>query len=355
MFMEQDEMLDALRDFCDRALLPYLRAVSGASRLVERTPEHVSYLDVIGGVYPDAYVVHIVRDGRDVARSLLSQTWASAPSTMADAAEEWRSSVESAEAAARSLQRYTRVRYEELLSNPRDQVTTLYGALGLDASEQVVHAAIVEAGIKYNVDPDAPRVAEGKWRDSFSAEDLAAFMSVAGTALIELGYEADVAIAREPRDEAKTPTPAEPARKRRSLFGRGSRDEAVDDLSRRVHERAIEINRLFDRVVAAINTGNLEELRACAARSIEIRVVSGVEDWKERGASALDRFAEIVARDNQQAERQVRGDPHIAVPTATAVMYLRSPGGSALRIVAATFNARGRATKIAYYHHPIAT
>jgi sulfotransferase family protein len=353
MHMDEAEMLDALRDFCDRALLPYLQASPGAVRLAERTPEHVGYLDVIGAVYPDASIVHIVRDGRDVARSLLSQPWASAPKTMEEAAEEWRFSVASARSAARDLDHYVELRYEDLLSDPLGKVAELYGTLGLDAAAPLVEAAVVEAGIRYNVDPDAPQVTSGKWRESFSPADLEDFMRVAGPVLSELGYEpGPTSGAAEEAGESE----AERGGPLRKLFGRKEREEEDEDpLERRVLDRAREIQPALDRVVSAIIRGEPGAVARLSSGSVTIRVLTPDEDWKGRGAAALERFDAVIARDAETAGRQVRGDLHIAVPTASGVMVFRSSGGrSSVRIVVATFNARNVATRIVYYNLPLA-
>ena len=87
----RDTMLDALRDFCDSVFAPMLEP--GKQRLAERTPLHALHTGLIGDVYPDARIVHIVRDGRDVVRSLLAQQWG--PQIVAEGAREWRASIES--------------------------------------------------------------------------------------------------------------------------------------------------------------------------------------------------------------------------------------------------------------------
>lgn len=41
-------------------------------RWVEKTPKHVCFLDEIFSAFPDAYVIHMIRDARDVASSFVS-------------------------------------------------------------------------------------------------------------------------------------------------------------------------------------------------------------------------------------------------------------------------------------------
>src|SRR3954465_6216802 len=69
VFMSRDAFLDAARDFCDAAFGGVAdRLDPAARRVLERSPNHVERLELIGAVYPDAWIVHIVRDGRDVTR-----------------------------------------------------------------------------------------------------------------------------------------------------------------------------------------------------------------------------------------------------------------------------------------------
>jgi hypothetical protein len=60
-----------------RRILRVARRVGlvGAVRAVEQTPELAHLAGVIPVAYPDARIVHIVRDGRDVACSLLEKPW----------------------------------------------------------------------------------------------------------------------------------------------------------------------------------------------------------------------------------------------------------------------------------------
>jgi hypothetical protein len=60
-----------------RRLLAVARRVGlvGAVRGVEQTPELAHLVDVAAVAYPEARIVHIVRDGRDVVCSLLEKPW----------------------------------------------------------------------------------------------------------------------------------------------------------------------------------------------------------------------------------------------------------------------------------------
>lgn len=91
-FMTDAEFAAAARDFADAAFGAWLsRTRPNAKRVVERSPTHVWHLGLIGAVYPEARVVHIVRtDATSSARrwrrrggaseiGLAASQWASGP------------------------------------------------------------------------------------------------------------------------------------------------------------------------------------------------------------------------------------------------------------------------------------
>lgn len=182
IYAERELLLDATRDFCDRIFGQF--AERGTQRIGERTPWHVEHLDLMNALYPDAYYIHIIRDGRDSARSLTSMDWFSG--SLEEAAAEWRRSVLAARDAERPA-RFLEVRYEELLSDPARLIPRLYDFLELDADAKVLSAALAEARVERNTDSQTS-VGTEKWRGLMSAEDQAVVLRAAGDALVVYGY-----------------------------------------------------------------------------------------------------------------------------------------------------------------------
>jgi hypothetical protein len=182
VYAERERLIAAVRAFCDTVFGEFAR--SGEQYVAERTPWHVHHLPLIAEVYPDARFVHIVRDGRDVVRSVVAQPWG--PDTVAGAAQEWRGAVEAARAAAPLLgERLLEVRYEDMLAEPRAAIAGLYEHLGLEGG----HAdALAAAGHETNLGPQDVRVGAGKWREGWKRRELREFERVAGDLLRELGY-----------------------------------------------------------------------------------------------------------------------------------------------------------------------
>ena len=349
VYMDPLEMTRALRNLCDGVFLPFLKAVPGATRLAERTPEHVTCLELIGEIYPDAWILNIVRDGRDVARSLMAQPWKNAPQTIEEAALEWRSSVEAAEGAGAHLARLRTVRYEEVLAEPQPHVADLFAWFGLTATPQMVEEALREAKVAFNQDPTTGRVGAGKWRDKISATDLSALMKVAGGTLERLGYLAPEFATMSARGAVTAPLPEPPVRRLRGrLRGRDRAHRARTDVS-----QITDIQRTLDRIAAAVVGRRPNELNESLVESVLVRVVAPHGDWKGRGAAAWARLTEETRNDQALDGRQVFGDLHPGVPTSTAVMKFAAPDGSMhLRILAVTLED-GRVARLTYYRFAV--
>jgi hypothetical protein len=108
---------------------------------------------------------------------------------VADAAREWRASIEAARAGAHGSDRYLEIRYEELLAAPAAGVGELYRWLGLPVDDAILEGALAEAKVSRNLDPMHTPPGTGKWRRGFTPRDLDAFEDAAGELLYDLGYE----------------------------------------------------------------------------------------------------------------------------------------------------------------------
>jgi hypothetical protein len=356
IYMDRDAFLDAVRDFCDQVFTGLIEVLGpGASRFAERTPEHSQHLDLIGDVYPDARIAHIIRDGRDVARSLVSQGWG--PQSLRDAASEWDLSVRKAREAGRHLEHYYEVRYEELLADPATQVPRLYRALDLEADDTLVRRILVEADVPYNVDRNFPTVAAGKWRETFSDGDVAIFEEVAGDLLDELGYERaapapatpSAAPIASPRDRPQAPALIARARRLAGrALGRSARvpNAATDPLA------LGEIQLVVDRFLEAASSRKADALRELLQDAALCRVVSADDDWSERGEEARERLIAALLGDPAFGGRQVRGDVHPAYPQYTFFGVWVAGGETYERMLLLTATA-GKVTRLTWYQLPL--
>jgi hypothetical protein len=190
VYADRGRLIAAIRNLCDTVFGEF--ATEGQPYASERTPWHVYHLPLIAEVYPDARFVHIIRDGRDVARSIVAQPWG--PTTVKEAAKEWSSSVTAGRGAAGELgERLVEVHYEDMLAEPRAGIERLYAHLGLDGG---IDEALAAAGEEANVGQHDKRVGSGKWRDAWTRRERRDFEQEAGGLLRELGYDQADALIR---------------------------------------------------------------------------------------------------------------------------------------------------------------
>lgn len=109
----------------------------GASRWGDKTPDYVVRMPGIATLLPEARFVHVIRDGRDVAASLLAQEWG--PSSPRAAAHHWSRRVRGGRQAGQALgDRYREIRYEDLVGEPEAVLRGLCGFLALDFDERML-------------------------------------------------------------------------------------------------------------------------------------------------------------------------------------------------------------------------
>jgi len=130
---DEQEFLVAARLLAD-APLEAARTALGGDLVVEYTPDHIKMVDDIRALYPDARIVHVVRDGRHVADRLASGRDA-IPARYA--ARRWVDDQRSAMAAAVDGS----VKLEALLTDPVGALKALAGGLDIDAPGSALASA----------------------------------------------------------------------------------------------------------------------------------------------------------------------------------------------------------------------
>jgi Sulfotransferase family len=115
-----DEFTEMLRTWFATVRSLVLSAKPGATRLLEKTPDHSLWIDTIWRVAPDALIVFMVRDPRSTVRSVLSartEAWGVwAPESLADATSLWLRNVRQYFSRKRD-KRVMLLRYEDLRSD----------------------------------------------------------------------------------------------------------------------------------------------------------------------------------------------------------------------------------------------
>lgn len=184
-----------------RRIYTSFAARRGKTRYGDKMPGYVLHLPVLAGVFPEARVVHIIRDGRDVALS--SMAIEGHHQDPVPLALNWVQRVRTGRSDGRGLgpDRYREVRYEALLEDPEASVVALCSFLGLDYDPAMLRffEDRSKQPTRVRANPRHARLNEPvshgtrSWRTQMKPEDLAVFEAVAGPLLTELGYERGVA------------------------------------------------------------------------------------------------------------------------------------------------------------------
>jgi len=196
----RDELVLELRSIAYRW---FARASGpGARFVIEKSPWHLSDLEVIAEVLPGARFVHVIRDGRDVAVSLVAarQTWSDFGSqsrlrVVREAADLWSRGIEKGELAAATLgDQLLEVRYEDARAEPAAVCRALFEHCKMPHDETLVSAAVAATDIERRGptagEEQATRTGRvGEWSERFGLRDAWAFESIAGEALRVTGYE----------------------------------------------------------------------------------------------------------------------------------------------------------------------
>jgi hypothetical protein len=171
---------------------------NGAVRWGDKTPIYASYIDLIHRIFPAAQFVHIYRDGRDVALSMIDK-WGGKKRhvDVYFAARTWVRRIRQAQAAGTRLgpALYRELHYESLVAEPEQHLRALCDFLGEPyvpamAAQHTLAQQSVPAGSFHDPvrqPPSSERSA--RWRREMSPADVRLFQRVAGQQLLALGYE----------------------------------------------------------------------------------------------------------------------------------------------------------------------
>ncbi len=197
---------DAMREFYGLYATKH-----GKSRWGDKSTNYIRKMKPIKRILPEARFVHLIRDGRDVALSLVAVHFG--PDTVMGAAEKWRSEIEKARRQGSRLPHYTEVRYEDLIADPEPVLRRVCEATELpwdeammsyqeraggriaeivrdfDRAEGSSVKAEVRAAHQANVSRPIQSDRAARWRTEMASADVAEFERIAGDLLDELGYE----------------------------------------------------------------------------------------------------------------------------------------------------------------------
>lgn len=166
---------------------------------IDHTPQNLRYAAYLEVAFPTASFIHLIRDGRAVARSVLPLDWG--PNTIHRAAQWWQRHVGfglAAKAGGGVSAVVVGIRYEDLVTSPNETVERIVDEIGVhhrlsSRSEDASAGGFDVPGYSrqqhqlVGLEPDATRI--HAWKEELSLSDVEVFEYYAGEMLELLGYE----------------------------------------------------------------------------------------------------------------------------------------------------------------------
>jgi len=203
--LEADEVEKEVMAHCENAgdflriVMELMARKQGVERWADSTPDHLLALQRIKETIPDALVIHIIRDGRDVALSLEKQHWIrpfpwDQGKELLTAAIYWEWIVNHGRKNGKRLGNdYTEVHYEDLVANPRSVLAGLGEFIGQELDYDEIERVGIGSVSRPNSSFGGDRQAGGfqpvaRWKKSLSEQQLKDLEGLVGKTLVGLGY-----------------------------------------------------------------------------------------------------------------------------------------------------------------------
>ena len=176
------------------ALMTSWAVMQGGSSWGEKTPHHINYIDPLLESFPDAKIIHIVRDPRDACASVIRARFG--PKNAYAAAVEWSAYLEKIERidARHPETKMASVRYEDLLADPKSTLQSTCCAVGIKYADSMMR--FHEEKNPYDTDHvnlvnlRQPVIQDnaGKWRLNADAKSIKLIESICEPQMRDYGY-----------------------------------------------------------------------------------------------------------------------------------------------------------------------
>jgi Sulfotransferase family len=182
-----------------RIVMDQIAGAQGADRWIDATPTNIPHLLRIALDFPDGQFLHIIRDPRDVALSLVKRGWArplpwDKHKALLAAGLYWEWMVRKGRRLGAQLQsRYFELRYEELVEKPREVLPRigefLQHDLDYDRIQRRSVGSVKTPLTAFSEDLERGEFKPvGRWKENLSQEQLQKFEDLIGGYMTELGY-----------------------------------------------------------------------------------------------------------------------------------------------------------------------
>ncbi|ODU12273.1 MAG: hypothetical protein ABS91_01890 [Thiobacillus sp. SCN 64-35] len=161
----------------------------GKTRWGDKTPYYALHLDKLTEWWPGAKIIHLVRDGRDVALSLFGRQHDFSAYNVYYAAQYWQKYVDVCREQGRRLPagQYLEIRYEDVLNDQDAAMRSVCDFIGEPLPDAAQHpkAGLDAASRQLKT---VNRDNQAKWRRALNAWQIRVFESEAGPTLRQSGY-----------------------------------------------------------------------------------------------------------------------------------------------------------------------
>lgn len=168
----------------------------GKPRWGDKRPSYFQNVDVLLRLFPDAQIVHLIRDGRDCVASLKEMPWYKG--NIYSAISGWAEAIDFARHGAQRLPAgsYHELQYEHLISDPESTLRALCDFIGEDFSpamcepHHMASIAVPERKTWHSRTHGAVTTSRsGSWRYRLEPWEISLCETVLGERLAHYGYE----------------------------------------------------------------------------------------------------------------------------------------------------------------------
>ncbi len=182
-----------------RIIMEEMARKQGVERWADTTPEHLLHLHRIKETIPNALIIHIIRDGRDVALSteklgyIRPFPWDRRPVSMVSGLY-WEWMVNKGRRDGKALgDDYIEVNFEDLIERPQETLNKLGPFIGQELDYEHIQKVGIGSVSAPNTSFKGGQQEQfspiGRWKTGYSPEDLSTLEGLIGGTLQDLNYE----------------------------------------------------------------------------------------------------------------------------------------------------------------------
>ena len=185
-----------VKDFFQKVYVKILEKNPAATHILDKHPNYSNHVALIHKVAPKAKYVHIIRDGRNVAVSMISASrrLGFGPGDVGVAAQKWlEHTIHARKAEAYGADSYYEVKYEDLVAHGKNRLLDIFAFCNLPVDEKLIET-IDEKKLYSSPNPEgnaAERRGQTVWSAALSQHQKYLFNKIAGNLLKSLHYVDD--------------------------------------------------------------------------------------------------------------------------------------------------------------------